>query len=150
MSWVTASGRREDRVVIAGREYTLATPRIADWLHMERELRRYLGGPLRRAAEQAALVPPEQWSTYWQHAHRAEVEWRPDLSSLLASAPSIVQTAAILCALMRQHHPDMCTIERCLDLVEQADGEQLRVAMDTVVPPDPALARPTTAADAPS
>lgn len=146
MSFEIATGRRQTTLAVGETTYTLCTPTVGDWLHTERELRSYLGSPLRRAAEVAKHIPPDQWAEFWRAAHRAEIDWRPDIQSLLAAAPLSVQTAAVLLACIRQRHPSDASLARCLELVEQAGADMVNEAILIVCPPEPSGDRPTSAA----
>jgi hypothetical protein len=148
MSLTLTLGRDEERITVGDIEYRLSPPTLAAYLAVERELRRYLGSPLRRAAEYAASVPAAQAREYWAAAHAAEREWADQsVETLMAGAPTEVRLASIALLVLHRHHGDQIrTLDQAAAWLAQADLSAFERAVQIILPPRPDSAqRPTTA-----
>jgi hypothetical protein len=117
-------GRRERKLTVDGVEYTLATPRLGDWLALEIALAGTLPDPIELAAKAAAHVPANQLEAYWNAAYRSARESRKvDLDSLDKLPTMLGIAAQAYVALRRHHHGASETLESALEWLDAAQGE---------------------------
>jgi hypothetical protein len=148
MSLTLTLGREEERLTVGGIEYRLTPPTLAGYRAVERELRRHLGSPLRRAAEYAASVPAAQAREYWAAAHAAEREWaEQSVETLMSHAPTEVRLASIAMLVLHRHHGDQIrTLDQAAAWLAQADLAEFDRSVQIILPPRPESGhRPTTA-----
>ena len=145
MSLTGTLGRDTERIEVSGRVYTLSQPRLRAILAAEREVRRVLHNPLRRAAEVAHCVPTEHAAAFWREAYAEESRWADlDLESLIARLPMDQRVAAIALVLLHEHHgQEIQTLDQAMDWVGRVDPGEIQRIISVLMPPPPS-ARPTS------
>ena len=147
MSLTGTLGRDTERIEVGGRVYTLTQPRLRAVLAAEREVRRFLGSPLRRAAELARSVPAEHAQAYWSAAYAEEARWADmDMDALLSRMTADQRVAAIALSLLHEcHGQEIQTLDQAIAWCERANPDELHRAIQTLVPPPPSSKeRPTS------
>lgn len=139
MSLTQTLGRGEERIAANGREWVLSAPTLGALLAAERELRRHMPGPLRKAAEAARHVPPEHAQAFWKLAYEEEKDWHPDFESLQQAAPIELQLASAALMLLHQHHrTEVATIDQAANWLAEVDLKEFEGKMTALLPPTPA------------
>lgn len=117
-------GRQERRLRVGGVEYTLARPRLRDWLALELALAQMSPDPIEAATRNAGGVPDSHREAYWREAYRSAAESRKvDLDSI-DKLPYMLSVAsqAFVC-LQRHHQPAAETLHAALDWLDAAAEE---------------------------
>jgi len=117
-------GRQERRLRglrVGGVEYTLARPRLRDWLALELALAQMSPDPIEAATRNAAGVPETHRDAYWREAYRSAAESRKvDLDSI-DKLPFMLSVASQAFVCLRRHHEAQAeTLNASLDWLDRA------------------------------
>lgn len=116
-----ATGNMYREIVVGGKTYRLAPPRLKDLAAVEAAVLAELPDPLEQAARLADQVPAEQREIYWktafetagqQRRFRLEDLGRLDMASQIA--------ASCMLALQRNHGQEMRDLKSAAEWLEQA------------------------------
>jgi len=149
LAYAAAATYRE--IVVGGKRYRLAAPRLGDLAALEAALLAKLPDPIEQAARAAHLVPAEQLPGFWEAAFRAAAARKFSLDAL-DELPEMLAAAASAFVVLRRHHGDeIATLDDAMNWVAAAFEEHgaalnaLLVAAQT----EGAAPGPPAAAEAP-
>lgn len=117
-------GRRERKLTVAGFEYTLAAPRLSDWLALELELAGTLPDPIESAAKAARYVPEGQQEAFWAAAYKSARDARKVDLANLDQLPTMLGIASQAFVSLRRNHPEETqSLDLALQWLDEAQAE---------------------------
>lgn len=125
MSELTAAlARREERIVVAGKTWTLANPRMRAFLRLEQELHHWKTALLFRAAR-AAEMSDQQQAVFWREAFAAANAASGQIGKeTSAGLPELLQGVATTWLCLQEHHAkEIQTLEDAVDFIDAAIAE---------------------------